>query len=233
VTPEVTEARRVAEKQAVAEAAAARLSDGMRLGVGSGSTLELFVPLLSARIRAGLRISCVATSNRIAALGASLGMTFDELDEQPLDLAIDGADEVDPQGQMVKGAGGAMVRERIVAAAARHFLVLVDSSKLVARLGERMPLPVEVQPFGLAQTTRRVAALMGETRLRTSSSGGPFVTDNAGRILDCPIPSGKTSHQLMAELRAIPGVVDAGFFLDFHPEVLVARDGRVDRFLGG
>jgi ribose 5-phosphate isomerase A len=229
----VTEDRRLAEKQAVAQAAAARLTDGMRLGVGSGSTLEIFVPLLAARIRAGLRISCVATSNRIAALGESLGVTFQELDEQPLDLAIDGADEVDPQGQLVKGAGGAMVRERIVAAAARHFLVLVDSSKLVARLGERMRLPVEVQPFGLAQTSRRVAALMGETRLRAGASGdafaNPFVTDNAGRILDCPIPSGKTPHALMAELHAIPGVVDAGFFLDFRPEVLIARDGRIER----
>jgi ribose 5-phosphate isomerase A len=229
----VTEARRVAEKLAVAEAAAARLTDGIRLGVGSGSTLEIFVPLLAARIGAGLRISCVATSNRIATLGQSLGVTFEELDERPLDLAIDGADEVDPQGQLVKGAGGAMVRERIVAAAARQFLVLVDSSKLVAKLGARMPLPVEVQPFGLAQTSRRVATLMGATHLRQAASGGPFVTDNAGRILDCPIPSGRTPHELMAELHAIPGVVDAGFFLDFHPEVLVARGGRVDRFLGG
>ncbi len=166
-------------------------------------------------------------------------MSFAELDEQPLDLAIDGADEVDPRGQLVKGAGGAMVRERIVAAAARQFLVLVDSSKLVQRLGARMPLPVEVQPFGLAQTTRRVAALMGETHLRAGGSGSgggplgaPFVTDNGGRILDCPIPGGKTPHELMAELHAIPGVVDAGFFLDFHPEVLVARGGRVDKFLG-
>lgn len=226
----MTEDRRHAEKKAVVEAAVARLTDGIRLGIGSGSTLELFVPALAARIRAGLSVACVATSNRIAILGASLGLDFEELDDRPLDLAIDGADEVDPDGQLVKGAGGALVRERIVAAAADHFLVLVDSSKLVARLGERMPLPVEIQPFGAAQTARKVAALMGEARLRLGPKG-PFVTDNAGRILDCPIPAGRMPHELMAELRAIPGVVDAGFFLDFHPEVLIARDGRVDQLL--
>ena len=228
----MTEDRRVAEKQAVAEAAAARLQDGMRLGVGSGSTIELFVPILASRIRAGLRISCVPTSARIAGLGASLGVPFEELGAEPLDLAVDGADEVDPHAQLVKGAGGALVRERIVAAAARHFLVLVDSSKLVTRLGERMPLPVEIQTFGAPQTTGRVAALMGAAQLRPGPKG-PFVTDNEGWILDCPIPGGKTPHQLMAELHAIPGVVDAGFFLDFKPEVLVARGGRVDRLFGG
>jgi ribose 5-phosphate isomerase A len=224
----VTDDRHPAEKQAVAEAAAARLQDGMRLGVGSGSTIELFVPILAARIRAGLKITCVPTSARIAGLGASLGVPFQELGAEPLDLAIDGADEVDSHAQLVKGAGGALVRERIVAAAARHFLVLVDSSKLVTRLGERMPLPVEIQTFGAAQTTRRVKELMGQAQLRQGIKG-PFVTDNEGWILDCPIPTGKTPQDLMAELHAIPGVVDAGFFLDFHPQVLVAREGRVER----
>src|SRR5581483_606281 len=184
---QVSAGRQEAEKRAVAEAAAARLTDGLRLGIGSGSTLELFVPALAARLRGGLKVACVATSNRIAILGASLGVTFEELGDQPLDLAIDGADEVDPRGHLVKGAGGALVRERIVAAAAKRFLVLVDSSKLVTRLGERMPLPVEIQPFGAAQTQRRVEALMGEARLREGPKG-PFITDNGGRILDCPIP---------------------------------------------
>ncbi len=223
---------RAAEKKAVAEAAAARLQDGMRLGVGSGSTIELFVPILAARIRGGLKITCVPTSARIAGLGASLGVPFEELGAEPLDLAIDGADEVDTHAQLLKGAGGALVRERIVAAAAARFLVLVDSSKLVTRLGERMPLPVEIQTFGAAQTTKHVAALMGGAQLRPGPKG-PYVTDNEGWILDCPIPKGRTPQELMAELHAIPGVVDAGFFLDFKPEVLVARAGGVHRLFAG
>lgn len=218
---------RDAAKQAVAAAAAARVPDGVRLGLGSGTTLALFVPALAARVAAGLRVRCVPTSDHIAALATAAGLTIEDLGSEPLDLAIDGADEVDPAGQMVKGAGGALVRERIVAAAAPRFLVLIDESKLVEKLGDHMPLPVEIQPFGAKRTARAVAALLGTAILRAGPTG-PFVSDNGGLILDCAIPRGHPPEDLARELRALPGVVDTGFFLGFRPELLIGRPGRVD-----
>ncbi len=218
------------EKQAVAAAAVAGIPDGVRLGLGSGSTAEKLLPLLAERLRAGLRVRCVPTSSRVAELARGLGLRIEDLGSEPLDLAIDGADEVDPQLQLLKGAGGALVRERIVAAAAKRFLVLVDSSKLVRRLGERMPLPVEIQQFGAERTRLAVAARIGEAVLRSGPTG-PVVSDNGGYLLDCRLPETADLVALAASLRAIPGVVDTGLFLGFRPEVLVAREGRVDTLL--
>jgi ribose 5-phosphate isomerase A len=174
-----------------------------------------------------LHVRCVPTSSRVAALARSHGLALEELGSEPLDLAIDGADEVDPRLRLVKGAGGALVRERIVAAAARRFLVLVDATKLVRRLGERMPLPVEIQQFGAERTRRAIEARLGHAVLRGGLSA-PVVSDNGGYLLDCRLPATDDLAGLSASLRAIPGVVDTGLFLDLNPEVLVARDGKVE-----
>ena len=221
-----------AEKAAVAAAAVAQIPQGIRLGLGSGSTLEKLVPLLAARVRAGLDVRCVPTSTRIASLAREHGLTLEDLGAEPLALAVDGADEVDPRLQLVKGAGGALVRERIVASAASRFMVLVDSSKLVGRLGQRMPLPVEIQQFGAERTRQEVARKLGDAVLRVGAQG-PVVSDNGGFLLDCRLSATGDLPGLASALRAIPGVVDTGLFLDFRPEVLVARDGKVEMISPG
>ncbi len=219
---------RLGEKQAVAKAAAARVPDGCRLGLGSGSTAELFVVALGVRVRAGLRLVGVASSEHIAQLARQSGLTLEELDERPLDLGVDGADEVDPALRMIKGGGGALVRERIVAAAARKLIIVVDESKLVQRLGERFKLPVEIQRFGYRRTQAAVTAVMGGAVLR-GPPGSPFITDNGAYIVDCPMTGDRSPEQVQDRLRAIAGVVDTGLFLGFAPEVLVARGGRVEQ----
>jgi ribose 5-phosphate isomerase A len=218
---------RLAQKRAVAQAAAARVPDGCRLGLGSGSTSELFVEAVGARVRAGLRLVGIPSSERVAELARQAGLLLEDLDERPLDLCVDGADEVDPELRLIKGAGGAMVRERIVAAAARKLVILVDESKLVRRLGEHYKLPVEIQRFGYRQTQARVAALLGGAELRLRD-GVPFVTDNGAYLVDCPLDGASSPEEIADALRAIAGVVDSGLFIGFSPEVLVGRDGRVE-----
>jgi ribose 5-phosphate isomerase A len=218
---------RLGEKRAVAEAAAARIADGCRLGLGSGSTAELFVQALAVRVRTGLRVVGVASSEHIAKLARQAGLTLDELDERPLDVAVDGADEVDPALRLLKGGGGALVRERIVAAAAKKLIILVDEGKLVRRLGERFKVPVEIQRFGHRRTQAAVAALLGGADLRMQD-GAPFVTDNGAYIVDGPLSAARAPEQVEEALRLTVGVIDTGLFLGFAAEVLVARGDRVE-----
>jgi ribose 5-phosphate isomerase A len=218
---------RRAQKQAVAEAAAALIPDGCRLGLGSGSTSELFVSALGARVRSGLRVVAVPSSEKVATLARNEGFALEELDARALDLCVDGADEVDPQLRLIKGAGAALVRERIVAAAANRFIILVDESKLVKRLGERCKLPVEIQRFGYRRTQARIAALMGGAELRLQE-GQPLVTDNGGYIVDCPMDGTAEPETVERAVRSIAGVVDTGLFLSFSAEVLVGRDTGVE-----
>jgi ribose 5-phosphate isomerase A len=220
----------LAQKRAVAEAAAARVPDGCRLGLGSGSTAELFVEALGVRARAGLRLVGVPSSERVAGLARQAGLVLEELDERPLDLCVDGADEVDPARQLIKGAGGALVRERIVAAAARKLIILIDESKLVRRLGERYKLPVEIQRFGYRRTQATIAALLGGADLRMRD-GAPVVTDNGAYLVDCPLKGAAPPEEIQTKLRSIVGVVDTGLFLGFFPEVLVGRADRVESLI--
>lgn len=219
-------------KRRAAEAAAAEVEDGMVLGLGSGSTAELALHALAARMAAGLRVSGVPSSERTAALARRLGLPLTGFaDHARLDLTIDGADEVEAGTlALVKGRGGALLREKIVAAASRRMLVVVDRSKLVPRLG-RGVLPVEVVAFGWQATLARLEALGLRPALRRIPDGAPFVTDGGNHIADCnPGPIADASA-LDAALHGIVGVVETGLFLGLATQVIVAEPGGV-RVLG-
>jgi ribose 5-phosphate isomerase A len=202
----------------------------MLVGLGTGSTMRFVVDRLGERVRdEGLRITGVPTSEATARQASGLGIALAD-PEAAIDLAIDGADEVERGTlRLIKGLGGALLREKIVAQLARRFVVVADSSKLVSVLGEHAPLPVEVARFGLAATTRRVAEAGGAPVLRLQKEGAPFVTDNGNVILDCrgfaPI---RDPFTLQRDLRAIAGVFETGLFLEMASEVLIAdADGSV------
>jgi ribose 5-phosphate isomerase A len=221
-------------RRSAAEAALGEVRGGMKLGLGTGRTAEHFVRLLGERVRAGLDVIAVATSERTAALAASAGIAMTTLDQEPvLDLAVDGADEIDPQLRLIKGGGGALLREKIVAYAAKRFLVIADEAKFVAHLGA-FPLPVEVVPFGMAATVKAIgraiakAGLTGDTVLR-QGSGGPYFTDNGNRIVDLHLRHISNPEALAAALAAIPGVVEHGLFIGLASAAIIAGAGGVRR----
>jgi ribose 5-phosphate isomerase A len=213
-----------------ARAALAHVEDGMRLGIGTGSTAEEFVRLLAARMRERLSIIGVPTSERTAALCRELGVPLTTLEETPeLDLTVDGADEFDPELSLVKGGGGALLREKIVAAASRRMIVIADESKAVQTLG-RFPLPIEVNPFGLKATelaVRRAAealGLAGPVTLRMTKDA-PFVTDGGHFILDASFGRIPDPRALSSSLHSVPGVVEHGLFLGLAQMAVVAGAG--------
>ena len=220
-------AKRAAAERAVAE----EVTSGMAVGLGTGSTASPAVEAIGRLLAEGaLRdVRGVPTSEATAALARRVGVPLTTLDETPeLDVAIDGADEIAPGLRLVKGLGGALLREKIVAAAARRFVVVADASKRVERLGERAPVPVEVIPFALEPTRRRLAALGCEPVLRTGPDGGPFTTDEGNRILDCRFGPIADPEAVAAAIRAVPGVVEHGLFLDFAAIAYVAGPGHVE-----
>ena len=215
-------------KRLAAARALELVTQDMRLGLGTGSTAKHFVDLLGERVREGLRVVGVPTSEATRAQATSLGIPLTTLDDTPeLDLTIDGADEFDPQLRLIKGGGGALLREKIVAAASRRMVVITDSSKRVAELG-RFPLPVEVVRFGREATRRRIErdsarfGCHGEIVLRRDASGQPFVTDEGHHILDCRFGRLPDPDGLAAALTAIPGVVEHGLFIGLARAVFVA-----------
>src|SRR6202044_2611569 len=173
-------------KRLVAKRAVEFVEDGMAVGLGTGTTSTMFIKALGERVKAGLRVRCVASSDASRDLGLSLGMNVMTLDELPeLDLYVDGADEVGPGLALIKGGGGALLREKIVASAAKEFLVVVDSTKIVEQLG-RFPLPVEVIKMALPVVEPKLAALrLNPKQRKTKNSDGPFLTDEGNYILDC------------------------------------------------
>ncbi len=222
------------DKRKAAEAALAEVGPGMRLGLGTGSTARQFVDLLGARVAAGLDCLCVPTSEATAAQAAALGIPLTTLDETPdLDLTVDGADEIGPGLALIKGGGGALLREKIVAAASRRMVVIADASKRVEVLG-RFPLPVEVNPFGLAATQRAVCAVMagagatGEVSLRRNSAGAPFTTDGGHLILDAFFGRISAPEAVSRALLDIPGVVQHGLFIGLCDRAYVAGAGGVE-----
>jgi len=230
----------VVSPDALKRLAAARALDlvqpGMRLGLGTGSTARHFVDLLGARVRDGLAIVGVPTSEATRVQAASLGIPLRTLDDLPeLDLTVDGADEVDPQLCLIKGGGGAHLREKIVASASRRMVVIADDSKLVERLG-RFPLPIEVVPFGVAVVRRAIAAALaasgcaGPLVLRTGADG-PFVTDGGNWILDAQLGSIPDAAALAGALDGISGVVEHGLFIGLANAAILAADGGL-RILG-
>jgi ribose 5-phosphate isomerase A len=210
-----------AAKRAAAFAAADLVQDGTTIGLGSGSTFVFVLERLAARIKGGLKVQGVATSKATAAAAQTAGVPLLELDAvDRLDLAIDGADEVDPQKNLIKGGGGAHVRERIVAAAAKEMVVIVDEKKLVAVLGKAFLLPIEVLPFGWKQTEKRIAATGCKPALRQQDSK-PFVTDNGNYVLDCKFDGIDDPAWLDEHLNALVGVVDHGLFVGMAGRVIV------------
>jgi len=217
-------------KRRAAERALEFVEDGMTLGLGTGSTARHILELLAERRRAGelTRIVGVPTSRATADLALELGIPLVTLKDEPrLDLALDGADEIDPRLDLLKGLGGALLWEKIVAAAADTFIVVADESKLVDRLGERAPLPVEVVPFGWTTHLAAIDRLGGQAVLRQNPDGSPFLTDSGHYILDCRfdggIPDPPHTH---AELRQRPGVVETGLFLGLaHAAVIGGAEG--------
>lgn len=214
-------------KAAAARAALENVKSGMKLGIGSGSTAEQFVRALAEKVAAGLDIIGVPTSSRTEALCRELSVPLTTLDETPrLDLVVDGADEVDPVMDLIKGGGGALLREKIVAAASERMIVIADESKFVDTLG-RFPLPIEVNAFGLAAT--RVAiekaagglGLSGEITLRMAGDG-PFLTDGGHLILDASFGRIPATRRLAGELNAIPGVVEHGLFIGMADKAILA-----------
>jgi ribose 5-phosphate isomerase A len=211
-----------AGKRAAAFAAADLVQDGTTIGFGSGSTFLFVLERLAERMRNdGLKVQGVATSSGTAAAAQQAGIPLLELDAvERLDLAIDGADEVDPQKNLIKGGGGAHVRERIVAAAAKEMVVIVDDKKLVPVLGRAFLLPIEVLPFGYKHAERRIAATGCKPQLR-QQDGKPFVTDNGNYVLDCKYDGIDDPAWLDEHLNALVGVVDHGLFVGMAGRVIV------------
>jgi ribose 5-phosphate isomerase A len=208
------------------------VAEGSRIGLGSGRTVEAFVPILGDWLRQGRHIRAVPTSEGTAALARKAGIPLDTLDpDEPLAVTIDGADEVEPKTlNLIKGWGGALVRERIVAAASRRQIIVVTEEKLVARLGTRGKLPVEVIPFAAPFCRRSIERIGAPGTLQPvlrNSEGKPFVTDNGNWIFDCAVGPIDDPAALDRSLLAIPGVVDTGLFLGTTDLVLVADDRSV------
>jgi ribose 5-phosphate isomerase A len=216
------------QKRAASARALDFVSPGMRLGLGTGSTARHFVELLAERVRAGLEVIAVPTSEATRSDAERLGIPLTTLDETPeLDLTVDGADEIAPDLTLIKGGGGALLREKIVAAASGRMLVIADESKWVPILG-RFPLPVEVVSFGLAATRRAVeaasvaAGAAGPALLRRSSDGHAFVTDQGHWILDVVLERIPDPRALADRLAHIPGVVEHGLFIGLAQTAILA-----------
>jgi ribose 5-phosphate isomerase A len=220
-------------KAAAALRALDLVQDGMRLGLGTGSTAARFVEALGGKVALGLQVICVPTSEATRALAERLRIPLTTLDETPhLNLTVDGADEIDDQLRLIKGGGGALLREKIVATASDRMVVIADASKVVATLG-KFPLPVEVVRFGLKATLRLVEAMaaeagcQGEISLRQASNGEPFVTDQGNVILDCAFGHIPEPEVLAFALKRVPGVVEHGLFLGVADLAIVAEPGGV------
>jgi len=215
-------------KQAAAEAAVAEIRDGMIVGLGTGTTAAYAIAALARRIRDGLSVQAVATSERTSDTARRLGIAVIAMDEiDALDLAIDGVDEIDPSFRAIKGAGGAMLREKVVADAAARMIAIADASKAVERLGAR-PLPVEVLPMASAFVARRIAALGGKPRLRAGTDG-PARSDQGNAILDCIFGAIAEPEALAAAIAAIPGALGHGLFLREIDALYLAGAHGVER----
>jgi ribose 5-phosphate isomerase A len=227
--PEDTHPRpAVEEKRRAAEKSLEYVRDGMNLGLGSGSTAAIMVELLAQRVREGLRIQGLPSSEGTRHLAQELGiplLSFEDV--MTLDLTIDGADEADDELHLIKGGGGALLREKIVASLSRRVVIVADSSKRARRIGA-FPLPVEVVQFAWRPIAERVRALGAAPALRMTPHGQPFVTDEGNYILDCPFGEIADPARLSRELHDIPGVVEHGLFVDLADTLIVGRRDGVD-----
>ena len=218
-------------KERAAEHGARLVESGMVLGLGSGSTAALMVQAIGRRLRQGdlCNVVGVPTSSAIAAVAREAGVPLATLDQHPaLDLDLDGADEVDPDLNLIKGLGGALLWEKIVATASRRLVILADASKLVARLGAKAPLPVEVVPFGWKSQVGFLEGLGGKPLLRKSAAGGPYLTDEGNYILDARFDTIPNPRELEVRLLTRAGIVGTGLFLGMAEQVIVGREDGVE-----
>ena len=221
-------------KRAVAAKALEYVQDGMRLGLGSGSTAEIFVEMLAPKVRSGFKLLCVPTSERTATLARKLGITLSTLDDlAPLDLTIDGADEADRNLDVIKGGGGMLLREKIVAAASKKMIVIADETKLVPRLG-KYPLPIEVIEFGHKVTARHLSetfAALGYAAVPMTvrqKDGAPFKTDSGNLIYDCAFGAIQNAPKLAAAISTVPGMVEHGLFIGIATTLLISGPGKIE-----
>jgi len=218
------------EKEAAGRASVRFVKDGQIVGLGTGSTAAYAVRFLGERVRQGLKIRGIPTSVATRDLAASLGIPLATLEEfQQIDVTIDGADEVDPHFNLIKGGGGALLREKIIASASRQNIIIGDSGKKVSMLG-KFPLPVEIIPFAQPLLARRIEALGAKVKLRLKADGSPFVTDEHHHILDCHFGRIPDPPALARQLDAMPGVVEHGLFIGTTTVVLIAKGHDVEEF---
>jgi ribose 5-phosphate isomerase A len=220
----MTPAEQAELKRVAAEKAVEAVTDGMVLGLGTGSTAALAVDAIGRRVQSGLKVVAIPTSEATAAQSRRLGIPLaDFADHATVDLTIDGADAVDRSNlNLVKGLGGALLREKIVAAASKRMIVIVDDSKLEGAFGIRCPVPVETVSFGWQLTERRLAALGCTTRLRRSAEGNPVITDGGNYVIDCSFGAIADAAGLAARIKQVVGVVESGLFIGLATEVIVA-----------
>jgi ribose 5-phosphate isomerase A len=215
------------EKEAAARVSLKFVRDGNIVGLGTGSTAAFFVKLLAEKVKAGMKIRGIPTSTRTAELAKSLGVPLATLDEfQQIDVTVDGADEFDPKLNLIKGGGGALLREKIIASASKQVVIVTDSSKQVPALGH-FPLPVEVIPFAQALVAKKISALGATVKVRPSAAGGPYVTDESNHILDCSFGQIPDPPALARQLSDIPGIVEHGLFINLASVVLLAKGSEV------
>jgi ribose 5-phosphate isomerase A len=215
------------EKEAAARASLRFVKDGQVVGLGSGSTAAYFIQLLEEQVKNGLRIRGIPTSEHSRKQAAGLGIPLTTLDEyQQIDVTVDGADEVDPQLRMIKGGGGALLREKIVASVTKQLVIVVDATKRVPVLG-KFPLPVEVIKFAQAVVKKKIEALGAAVGLRQGADGKPFLTDENNHILDCRFGQIRDAEGLARQLSDMPGVVEHGLFIGMASVVLVANGSEI------
>jgi ribose 5-phosphate isomerase A len=219
------------EKELAGRAAAKLVNDGDIVGLGTGSTAYFAVIALGERVKAGLKITGIPTSNATAELARKVGIPLTTLDQHPaIDIDIDGADEVDPHLNLIKGGGGALLREKVIAAASKKFIVVADSAKVVPMLG-KFPLPVEIIAFARAVVEPKIARLGASIKMRTRPDGSPYLTDNGNPILDCSFGKIEDPSALARALTNIPGVVEHGLFIGLASKALVGKENSVEEIV--
>jgi ribose 5-phosphate isomerase A len=215
------------EKEAAARASLRFVKDGQIVGLGTGSTAAYFIQLLGEQVKNGLRIRGIPSSERSREQAAGLGIPLTTLDECPeIDVTVDGADEVDPQLRLIKGGGGALLREKIVASATKQYVIITDATKRVPVLG-KFPLPVEVIKFAQAVVMKKIEALGAAVSLRRAGDGKPYLSDENNHILDCRFGQIPDADRLARQLNDMPGVVEHGLFIGMAGVVLVANGSEI------